>query len=374
MGTTDDAPEYWKNGQEYDEYLESLGVPVHSGYYVQDARDCKVADWDGLGLRGAVAKLEGQEGLNDIHIQELPPGGSSEPQKQLHEQLVYVLGGQGVTVVGEKDHQTTFEWEKNALFAIPRNTQYQHVNASGDDPARFILETDLPLLFSLFGDEEFLFDLDFEFGDLEDGDVYSAKGTMYDGQNIPAIWESNFIPDIHSYEDIKHWRERGAGGASIQFDHPATDVWSHISQFPVGTYKKAHRHHPGANIIILEGEGYSLMWSPERKEEIEINWQPGSIITPPALWYHQHFNTGQEPARYLALHPPGIVFSGPDGVFDPVKPYNQIQYPDEDPEIRETFEKRLAEKGIDSRMPQDAYRDPEFDFQQNYEEMEAQDT
>jgi hypothetical protein len=135
-----------------------------------------------------------------------------------------------------------------------------------------MLETDLPLLFSLFGDEEFLFDLDFEFEDLEDGDVYSAKGTMYDGQNIPAIWESNFIPDIRSYEDIKHWRERGADGASIQLNHPATDVWSHISQFPVGTYKKAHRHHPGANIIILEGEGYSLMWSPEREEEIQINW------------------------------------------------------------------------------------------------------
>lgn len=372
MEPTDEAPEYWKSGQEYEEYLDDQGIPVHAGYHLQDARECDVEYWDEAGVNAAVAQLEGQEGLNDIHVYEIPPGESSKPQKHLHEQLVYVLQGQGVTVIGPDGDETTFEWEANALFAIPRNTRYRHVNAHGDEPVRLIFETDLPLLFSLFGDEDFLYGVDFDFEDPDDPDFYSAEGTIYEGENIPAIWESNFVPDIHSYEDIQHWRERGAGGASIQFSHPATDVWSHISQFPVGTYKKAHRHHPGANIVILEGEGYSLMWSPDSEEEIRIDWQPGTVFTPPALWYHQHFNTGTEPARYLALHPPGIVFSGPEGVFDPVKPYNQIQYPDEDPAIREEFEETLRENGIDSKMPVEAYGDPDFDFQQNYEEMETE--
>ena len=55
----------------------------------------------------------------------------------------------------------------------------------------------------------------------------------------------------------------------------------------------------------------------------------------------------------------------------PVRDYNNIQYPDEDPQIRETFERELEERGIESQMPDEAYEDPDYSFEQNYERMVA---
>ena len=128
---------------------------------------------------------------------------------------------------------------------------------------------------------------------------------------------------------------------------------SHISQFPVGTYKKGHRHGPGAHLIILTGEGFSLMW-PEGEEPRRYDWRPGTLIVPPNMWFHQHFNTGAGPARYLAFKHETVSIRNAQGV---PKAWisrriggDQIDYADESPMIRETFAKELAAKGLTSRM------------------------
>jgi hypothetical protein len=79
------------------------------------------------------------------------------------------------------------------------------------------------------------------------------------------------------------------------------------------------------------------------------------MIVPPDSWWHQHFNTGPEPARYLALRAFGSKkFRGLE------KPYQgrkdrrlggaSIEYDDEDPLVREMFEVELAKAGLKSRM------------------------
>jgi gentisate 1,2-dioxygenase len=372
MEDASEAPEYWKVGQEYEAFAEREGIPIHRGYYVQDVHTVEVDDWDRTGVRGALVNLVGHEGLNDIQITEIPPGEETKPQQHLHEQITYVIEGRGATTIGPEGRETTFEWDANALFAVPRNARYRHVNL-GEEPVRLVTETDLPSLFTLFKDESFIFGGGHDFVDAADEQYYSTAGNMYEGTKFPVVWESNFVPDIHTFEKIRHWAERGAGGASIQFHHPDTSIWSHISQFPVGTYKKAHRHHPGANVIILEGEGYSMMWPQhDDSDKMRIDWQPGTILVPPALWFHQHFNTASRASRYLALHPSSLVFSGKDSVFDPVLTRNNIQYPDEDPSIRETFAAELTERDIPFRMPDAAYEDPDYSFEQNYEAMAAE--
>jgi hypothetical protein len=43
-------------------------------------------------------------------------------------------------------------------------------------------------------------------------------------------------------------------------------------------------------------------------------------------------------------------------------PANQIEYPDEDPWIRKKFEDELAKSGLKSLMPDEAYRDRDFEW------------
>ena len=128
---------------------------------------------------------------------------------------------------------------------------------------------------------------------------------------------------------------------------------SHISQFPTATYKKGHRHGPGAHVIILSGEGYSLMW-PEGEEPRRYEWHAGSMIVPPNMWYHQHFNTGTEPARYLAFKHEVVSIRNAQGVpkawISQRVGGDQIDYADESSYVRETFRDALAKHGMEPKM------------------------
>jgi hypothetical protein len=98
-----------------------------------------------------------------------------------------------------------------------------------------------------------------------------------------------------------------------------------------------------------------LMW-PEGTPPRRFDWREGSIVVPPERWFHQHFNTGATPARYLALRAGGRKYPRPWGsksyaVDESVKSGgDQIEYQDEDPQIRRTFEQELAKNGVACRM------------------------
>jgi oxalate decarboxylase/phosphoglucose isomerase-like protein (cupin superfamily) len=132
---------------------------------------------------------------------------------------------------------------------------------------------------------------------------------------------------------------------------------AHISEFPVGTYKKAHRHGPGAHVIILDGGGYSLLW-PEGSDIKEVPWRQGSMVVPPENWFHQHFNSGAHPARYLALrwgsqrYDTGGAFTSDSFKADvSVKEGGlQIEYEDEDRKIHQIFEDHLHKAGAACKM------------------------
>ena len=332
-------------------WKEREGVPVIVDYAFEDLNAIELGPWPRKGGRGAIINIPNNFLRTDSHVVEIRPGGKSEPERHLYEEVVYVISGRGATSVwlDEKEKQT-FEWHEGSLFAIPLNACYQHFNG-GAEPCRYLAVTNAPPMMRLFRDIDFIFNTPYLFRSRFKEASYGGSGKLYQKR----VWESNFIPnapDMGLYVD----KARGTG-INVQLKMVQNNLNTHISEFPVGTYKKAHRHGPGAHLLILSGVGYSMLWV-EGHEYRKADWKRGGmVIVPDDQCFHQHFNTGTVRARYLALR------GGDQGFYPPMSAGGesaastslteggwQIEYPDEDRRIHEIFEKELTRNGAPCLM------------------------
>ena len=338
----------------YTRWVAAEGLDIIGAHYVPSLHTVALKPWARRGGAGVFINHEASRTSNDCYVCEIPPGKQLEPQRQLFEEMIYVLKGRGSsTVWNDAGQRVSFEWRAGSLFAIPLNAHCQHFNGSGLEPARFVAVTNGPPVINLYEDVDFLFNTRYDFKNRFSGepDYFDNKG-----EQKGLLLETNFVADAVNLPLISA-KERGAGGGHIRFNMAKGSMNSHISQFPIGTYKKAHCHGPGAHVIILSGEGYSLMW-PEGEEPKRYEWQVGSMIVPPNLWFHQHFNTGTTPARYLAFKHETVSIRNAQGVpkawISQRVGGDQIDYADETPQIRNLFADALARHGLAPKMA-DAY-------------------
>lgn len=356
----------------YDAWMDAQGVPVHRGFYVEDVRTVAVDWWESRQCRAAFIQLAGQEGVSEARITEIPPGESLPPFKFSIDELVYVASGRGLTTVwgGEGSAKRTFEWGPRSLFLLPGGSTSQISNAQGDHAVRLLHYNYLPLAMSVIDDPDFYFNNSCQLRTGLDGveDFYSeAKEAPpnereQQQEGAPergAYWYGNFFPDMAAWDKLAVYRRRGAGGHTVRVSFPRSQLRAHMSVFPTRTYKKGHRHGPGRVIVIPRGEGYSVLWE-EGKEKIVVPWHEASVFVPPNHWFHQHFNTGDEPARYLALHPADQFAGYSEQIQD--RSRDQIEYPQEDPWTRQHFEEELAKKSLTSLMPDEVYKDPRYQW------------
>jgi oxalate decarboxylase/phosphoglucose isomerase-like protein (cupin superfamily) len=334
----------------YLRWVRNEGLDVIAAHYVPDLNTVELKPWPRRGGSGVFINHEASRTSNDCYVCEIPNGGELAPRRQLCEEMILILSGRGSTSVwNDAGQKVTFEWAAGSLFAIPLNTWHQHFNGSGMEPARFVASTNLPPVLNLYDDAEFVFGTSHDFTGRFAGEPdYFADKDEQDG----LLLKTNFVADAVDLPLVTA-KERGAGGGHIRFSMAKGSMNSHISQFPTATYKKGHRHGPGAHVIILSGKGFSLMW-PEGEEPRHYEWQPGTLIVPPNMWYHQHFNTGPEPARYLAFKHETVSIRNSQGVpkawISQRVGGDQIDYADESPLVRDTFAKALAEQGLEPQM------------------------
>lgn len=286
----------------YLEWCDNQGVPVIEGFGI-NLMKIDVGPWDLYGMNGAVALLKGRDDFNSIFCFELPPGSKSRPMQHIYEDVIYVMEGYGSTTIETADGQKhSFEWGRNSLFAVPINSRYQHFNGSGQEPARFASVHNFPFLINLFRNEDFIFNNPKTFPErLGPNGYFTGDGQMIEMRPGSHQWETNFVADITNFE-LKSWAARGKGSSSLRWILSDSTMGCHTSQIVPGTYKKAHRHMMGTNVFTIDGDGYSLLWFEGDEDNIErVDWDHGVVVTPPEQMFHQHFNTGNTPSRYLAL-------------------------------------------------------------------------
>ena len=350
----------------YERWMEKEGVPIVEGYGVTDVSKIPLKGWKRLGCEGAYLQFRGLEGITGVYVGRVAPGSALQPERHLYEKVIYIIQGEGVAEIQQRDRvPQSISWRTGSLFSPPLNALHRLINHA-NTPALFLAVTTAPMVLDHFHNEQFVFNSDFSFADRYDGerDYFEARNDRYlAANNRQWIWETNFIPDARKAL-IDAQEQKGAGVNITQFEISNNTLIGHLAEWPMGRYHKAHYHGGGAVLVILRSEGYSLMWpndlgtrpyeSGHGEKVVRVDWVPGSVFSPPTHWFHQHFNTGAEPALQLALRcgshkfPLGIrVAAIRAGVYTSVKQGGTlIEYDDEDPEIRRRYELELEQKGI----------------------------
>ena len=217
-----------------------------------------------------------------------------------------------------------------------------------------------------FHDERFVFDTDFEFtARTGKNEYFAGEGDLITVRPGNHMWETNFVPDLAAIE-LKSWGDRGAGGTNIMFVLADGTMHAHISEMPVGTYKKGHRHGPGFHVMCVTGHGYSLLWYDDEKDFQRLDWKHGVVFPPADQQFHQHFNASKFPARYLATGVGGLrypltmqqrrslmgVKPGDKGAvsLDIKEGGDQIEYEDQDQRIHPIWLEEMSKNGVTPRM------------------------
>lgn len=363
----------------YEVWLRQEGIPVVEGYGLEDVKGISRQNWQRTGGRGAFLQLKGMEGFTGMYVGEIQPGGVLNPERHLYEELIYILQGLGSTEVWSaqaEKQKVHFEWQTGSLFAVPLNSWHRLINGSRE-PVVFLAVTSAPLIMDLLHDTDFILGCDYVFDQRFDGRPdYFVSTSKREERGGFMVWNSNFIADARS--SVTDSAEgKGSGVRITAFEMGGSTLVGHIAEWPAGRYHKAHHHQGGAILLILRSSGYTLMWPQEAGSRpyrngkgnlvVKVNWREGSVLSPPTGWFHQHFNTGKEPARQLAFR-----FSGNSGKYllGIAKALNKagvctstreggtlIEYEDEDPQIMKDYAATVGAQGISLQMPQISYRE-----------------
>ena len=287
--------------------------------------------WPAIGARGAYFRLLRNQMMDAALIESTDT--PTKPHKHMYEEFIYVVRGKGTTTVQQEGRRVdTIEWNEGGFFPVPLNTVHEHRAAQGTT-ARLLSVTGLPFFINITGDADSVYMNTRSFTDRYDAQEDYFKTSVRTGNRR---YSTNFVKDVRNFE-VDQWDERGKGNRSMFWTMGGNRVLGpHISEFEPATYKNGHRTNHEAVKYIINGTGSRHVWEDFGKPKMKLDWEQGSVVLVPPFWFHQHFNTGDERARYLA-----ITTGGPLGRIG-LDTADQIM--EDEPEIKEIFQRALAEQ------------------------------
>lgn len=77
------------------------------------------------------------------HVSELPPGGKSVNHRHTTEAVIYIVSGEGYSMVGwDDDSLERIDWREGDMFSFPVWMWHQHFNSSDTESCRYLAVQD----------------------------------------------------------------------------------------------------------------------------------------------------------------------------------------------------------------------------------------
>ncbi len=125
-------------------------------------------------------------------------------------------------------------------------------------------------------------------------------------EGVPIV-RGYHIPDLYEVK-VEPWGRKGGLGAIIILEGGEGFSNACVCELPRGALLQHQKHMFVERIYILKGQGETRVWNDGGKAQT-FGWHEYSLFSPPLNTWHQHVNTGKEPARYVAVTSAPIVMN-----------------------------------------------------------------
>ena len=258
----------------YLNWVKAEGAPIHEGAAL-DLLALDVKPWARFGMKGAVCHIDGRCDYLTAFLFALDAGQASAPVRHTYEDVFYVLSGNGETQITLSDgYEITIEWGEKKLFAVPINATARH--KAGSSGARFVALSDFRYLMGLYRNEAFLF----------------GNTSPLHGRQKRAVDAGLVVDPMQAPVSADELKPLALADLSVGVD--LTTIGAKSSTL-------ARRQMQGRHILGVDGQGFSLSFSNQTSDIRRVDWRHGMLFGLKGMQFHQHFNAGSAPARFVAV-------------------------------------------------------------------------